>query len=80
MSLGNPESNAKAGLYHIITRANNRQLIFGSDDDYLKLLSLLAEQKLLFYIEPVLRHFGATKTWRASGSVFCSVSYQAMAA
>jgi REP element-mobilizing transposase RayT len=46
-----PRVELQGGLYHIITRGNNRQLIFGSDDDYLKLLSLLAQQKakLPFY-------------------------------
>jgi len=47
-----PRVELEGGLYHIITRGNNRQLIFGSDDDdYLKLLSLLAQQKakLPFY-------------------------------
>ena len=35
-----------------MTRGNNRQIIFGSDEDYLKMLSLLAEQKrkLPFYL------------------------------
>jgi putative transposase len=46
-----PRVELQGGLYHIITRGNNRQLIFGSDDDYLKLLSLLGQQKakLPFY-------------------------------
>jgi hypothetical protein len=29
-----PRLEIQGGLYHIITRGNNRQLIFGSDDDY----------------------------------------------
>jgi len=40
-----PRIEIEGGLYHIITRGNNRQLIFGSDDDYLKMLVLLAERK-----------------------------------
>ena len=40
-----PRLEIEGGLYHIITRGNNRQLIFGSHDDYLKMLVLLAEQK-----------------------------------
>ena len=36
----------EGGLYHVITRGNNRQTIFNSDDDYLKFLSLLKIQKL----------------------------------
>ena len=46
-----PRVELQGGLYHIITRCNNRKLLFGSDDDYLKLLSLLAQQKakLPFY-------------------------------
>jgi putative transposase len=47
-----PRVEIEGGLYHIITRGNNRQLIFGSDDDYLKMLLLLAQQKgkLPFYL------------------------------
>jgi putative transposase len=40
-----PRVEIEGGLYHIITRGNNRQLIFASDDHYLKMLLLLAQQK-----------------------------------
>ena len=33
-----PRLEIQGGLYHIITRGNNRQLIFGSDDDRRKFL------------------------------------------
>ena len=33
------------GLYHVITRGNNRQRIFDAPADYEKFLSLLAVQK-----------------------------------
>ncbi|HWC77181.1 MAG TPA: transposase, partial [Blastocatellia bacterium] len=33
------------GLYHIITRGNNRRSIFRSNDDYLKFLAFLQSQK-----------------------------------
>ena len=33
------------GLYHIITRGNNRRRIFRSQDDYLKFLAFLESQK-----------------------------------
>ena len=47
-----PRLEIQGGLYHIITRGNNRQLIFGSDDDYHKFLLQLAHQKarLPFYL------------------------------
>lgn len=35
----------EGGLYHLITRGNNRQTIFHCDDDYQKFLSLLEIQK-----------------------------------
>ena len=35
----------EGGLYHIMTRGNNRQPMFYDDDDYLKLLSSLEVQK-----------------------------------
>ena len=35
----------EGGLYHLITRGNDRQDIFHSQDDYLKFLSLLLTQK-----------------------------------
>ena len=42
----------EGGLYHVITRGNDRQDIFHSRDDHLKFLSLLANQKarLPFYL------------------------------
>ena len=40
-----PRIEIEGGHYHIITRGNNRQLIFGSHDDYRKMLVLLAERK-----------------------------------
>ena len=47
-----PRLEIQGGLYHIITRCNNRQLIFGSDDYYHKFLLQLAHQKarLPFYL------------------------------
>ena len=47
-----PRLEVEGGLYHIMTRGNNRQLIFGDDDDCQKMLRLLAEQKakLPFYL------------------------------
>jgi putative transposase len=47
-----PRLEIQGGLYHIITRGNNRQLIFGSDDDYRRFLLQLANQKarLPFYL------------------------------
>ncbi len=35
----------EGGLYHLITRGNNRQAIFHDSDDYLKFLTLLEVQK-----------------------------------
>jgi len=35
----------EGGLYHVITRGNNRQQIFNGNDDYQKFLSLLEVQK-----------------------------------
>jgi putative transposase len=47
-----PRLEIQGGLYHIITRGNNRQLIFRSDGDYRKFLMQLAHQKarLPFYL------------------------------
>src|SRR6266571_1814223 len=47
-----PRVEIQCGLYHIISRGNYRQLIFGSDDDYRKFLLQLANQKakLPFYL------------------------------
>jgi REP-associated tyrosine transposase len=42
----------EGGLYHIVTRGNNRQRIFGSHEDYAQMLRLLEAQKarLPFYL------------------------------
>jgi REP element-mobilizing transposase RayT len=42
----------EGGLYHVITRGNDRQDIFHSIEDFAKFLSLLATQKerLPFYL------------------------------
>ncbi len=40
-----PRLEVEGGLYHILTRGNNRQHIFGDDNDYQKMLNLLAVQK-----------------------------------
>lgn len=40
-----PRVEIEGGLYHILTRGNNRQPIFGSDDDYDRMLLLLVRQK-----------------------------------
>ena len=47
-----PRIEITGGLYHLITRGNNRQTIFNSHDDYLKMLSLIRTQKskLPFYL------------------------------
>src|SRR5207244_464474 len=47
-----PRIEIGGGLYHIITRGNNRRKIFRSHDDYLKFTSLLQQQKnkLPFYL------------------------------
>jgi REP element-mobilizing transposase RayT len=34
------------GLYHVITRGNNRRQIFNAPSDYEKFLSLLGKQKI----------------------------------
>lgn len=39
-------AEVEGGLYHVITRGNNRQRIFNSPPDYEKFLSLLAVQKI----------------------------------
>ena len=43
-----PRLEIERGPYHIITRGNNRQIIFGSCDDYLKTLLLVAHTKAGF--------------------------------
>src|SRR5262245_26613145 len=40
-----PRVEIEGGLYHVLTRGNNRQTIFRSPDDYQKFLSLLRVQK-----------------------------------
>ena len=42
----------EGGLYHVITRGNDRKDIFHSADDHLKFLSLIAKQKAIlpFYL------------------------------
>lgn len=40
-----PRIEITGGLYHIITRGNNRRRIFASEDDYLKFLAFLETQK-----------------------------------
>ncbi|HLG14277.1 MAG TPA: hypothetical protein VJH03_07215 [Blastocatellia bacterium] len=41
----------EGGLYHLTTRGNNRGKIFPSEDDYLKMLALLAQKaKLPLYL------------------------------
>jgi len=47
-----PRIEIGGGLYHVITRGNNRRTIFRSHDDYLRFSSILAQQKskLPFYL------------------------------
>lgn len=47
-----PRIEIEGGLYHVITRGNNRQTIFETRDDYRKIVSLIAQQKtkLSFYL------------------------------
>lgn len=40
-----PRAEVAGGLYHLIARGNNRQLIFHADADFKKFLSLLSIQK-----------------------------------
>ncbi len=42
----------EGGLYHVITRGNDRQTIFHSQEDHAKFLSLLAglKERLPFYL------------------------------
>jgi REP element-mobilizing transposase RayT len=40
-----PRIEIEGGLYHVITRGNDRQAIFHSPDDHSKFLSLLASSK-----------------------------------
>jgi putative transposase len=41
-----PRIEIAGGLYHIITRGNNRRKTFRSHDDYLRFTSILSQQKL----------------------------------
>src|SRR5437667_10787274 len=47
-----PRIEIGGGLYHLITRGNNRRKIFRSHNDYLKFTDLLQQQKnkLPFYL------------------------------
>ena len=47
-----PRIEIAGGLYHVISRGNNRRKIFRSHDDYLKFTGLLQQQKskLPFYL------------------------------
>ena len=47
-----PRIELGGGLYHIISRGNNRRKIFRSDSDYLRFLEILEQQKskLPFYL------------------------------
>jgi REP-associated tyrosine transposase len=47
-----PRIEIGGGLYHVITRGNNRRKIFRSHDDYLRFTDILAKQKakLPFYL------------------------------
>jgi REP element-mobilizing transposase RayT len=40
-----PRIEITGGLYHIITRGNNRRRLFACEDDYLKFLAFLESQK-----------------------------------
>lgn len=46
-----PRLEVEGGLYHLITRGNNRRRIFGDEDDYQKMLKLIGDtkRKLPFY-------------------------------
>ena len=47
-----PRIEVEGGLYHLITRGNNRRRIFGDEDDYQKMLKLIGDtkRKLPFYL------------------------------
>jgi putative transposase len=53
----NPRAEIEGGLYHVIARGNNRQLIFHSDDAFKKFLSLLEIQKAMFGFFLMSNHF-----------------------
>jgi REP element-mobilizing transposase RayT len=40
-----PRVELEGGLYHVITRGNNRQTVFHEDADYQKFLTILENQK-----------------------------------
>lgn len=40
-----PRLEVEGGLYHVYTRGNNRRLIFSDDDDYEKMIKLIAKTK-----------------------------------
>ena len=40
-----PRIEISGGLYHVITRGNNRRKVFRSHDDYVKLIDFLTQQK-----------------------------------
>jgi len=58
-----PRIEVPGGLYHIISRGNNRRKIFRSHDDYLKFTSKVAQQKakLPFYLYAYWRATKASK-------------------
>jgi putative transposase len=63
-----PRAEIEGGLYHIIARGNNRHLIFHSDDDFKKFLSLLEIQKArLGFFLYAYRLMSTTFAWRLSG-------------
>ena len=47
-----PRIEIGGGLYHVISRGNNRRKIFRTHDDYLRFTNILAQQKarLPFYL------------------------------
>ena len=47
-----PRIEIAGGLYHVITRGNNRRIVFRSHDDYVRFIGMLGEQKskLPFYL------------------------------
>jgi REP element-mobilizing transposase RayT len=50
-------AEVEGGLYHVITRGNNRRQIFDSPADYQKFLSQLATQKVKLPFFLVLMQF-----------------------
>jgi len=47
-----PRVEIEGGLYHVITRGNDRQDIFHPDEDHAKFLSLLALPKQKAMLNP----------------------------